>query len=154
MSIEIFLAIFFVLFYIFLYILFKSISEKKNLQNFLANISFFIAGKHINLKGLIDSGNSVYDKQSNLPVVLLSIYSLKKYFPLASFNYVCEILSSHYEKCVLVGGKTLFVPIVKVDDCVVEKNGNKQMKKFVIGIIDQKFYDERNFDCLLHRDFY
>ena len=116
-------------------------------------MSFSLADKHISLKGLIDSGNSVYDTKSNLPVVFLSIDCLKRFIPLATYAYVNEILSSHCEKCVLVGGKNIYVPIVNVSDCKIEINGQVKNIKFAIGIVKQKFFDTKHYDCLLHRDF-
>ena len=146
-------SICFVCFYLMLYFLVEGIAKMKNLQSFLVNVSFYLKGKHICLKGLIDSGNSVYDSVSKLPVVLLSIDSLKKYIPLASQCYVNEVLASHYEKCVLVGGKNIYVPIVSIEDGKIYKNGKCEKFDFVVGIVEQRFYDEKHYDCLLHRDF-
>ena len=141
------------MFYLLLYFLAAFIKTKSNFKNFLADVSFSLSGKHISLKGLIDSGNSVYDSNSRLPVVLLSIDSLKKFMPLASFSYVSEVLSSHLEKCVLVGGNNIYVPIVKVEDCKIFRNGKANNTRFVVGVVEKKFYDEKHYDCLLHRDF-
>lgn len=143
----------FAAFYLILYILVILLKKQKSIQDFLADVSFSLGSKHIRLKGLIDSGNHVYDSQTNLPVVLLSFDSLKKFMPLATFAYITDVLSSHYEKCVLVGGKTIYVPIVSVDGCEVSKNGKIRTEKFAIGVVQQKFYDEKRYDCLLHRDF-
>ncbi len=146
-------ALCFAVFYIILYLLVALLKKQKVIHDFLADVSFFLGGKHIRLKGLIDSGNHVYDSQTSLPVVLLSFDSLKRFMPLASFAYITDVLSSHCEKCVLVGGKTIYVPIVSVDGCEVSKNGKTRALKFAIGVVQQKFYDEKRYDCLLHRDF-
>lgn len=143
----------FALFYLFLYLLMSLFTKNRNLQSFLADVSFLLCDKHIRLKGLIDSGNSFYDSKSNLPVVLLSLDCLKKFIPLATSVYVNDILASHCEKCVVVGGKNLYVPIVNVAECKVVRNGKIMNKKFVIGVVKQSFYDEKHYDCLLHRDF-
>lgn len=143
----------FAMFYLILYMLMSLIAKNRNLQSFLADVSFFIGDRHIRLKGLIDSGNSFYDSRSNLPVVLLSLDCLKKFIPLATSAYVNDILASHYEKCVVVGGKNLYVPIVNVKACKIIRNGKITNKKFVVGVVAQSFYDEKHYDCLLHRDF-
>lgn len=143
----------FVIFYLTLYSITSLIAKNRNLQSFLADVSFFIGDRHIRLKGLIDSGNSFYDSKSNLPVVLLSLDCLKNFIPLATDSYVNDILASHFEKCVVVGGKKFYVPIVNVKACKVIKNGQITNKKFVIGVVKQSFYDEKHYDCLLHRDF-
>jgi len=146
-------AVAFVVFYLLLYVILKSIKNIGNLKNLLADVSFCLSDNHITLKGLIDTGNSVYDKKTNLPVVLLSIDSLKKYLPLVNFSYVLEILATHCEKCVLVGGESVYIPIVSVSDCKIVKNERTNYDKFVIGVVKQKFYDEKHYDCLIHRDF-
>jgi len=143
----------FLLFYVFIYLVSSFLLKNRSLQNFLAQVSFLLSGKHICLKGLIDSGNSVYDSESNLPVVLLSLDSLKRFIPLATMSYVSDILSKHCEKCVLVGGKNIFIPIVYVDNCKIEKDGKIKDTKFAVGIVKQHFFDTKQYDCLIHRDF-
>lgn len=143
----------FLLFYFILYLVSKLIVSSKKSAEIYADVSFFIASKHIRLKGLIDSGNSVYDTKTHLPIIFLSMNSLKRVLPQISPSYVSDILASHYEKCELVGGKTIYVPIVSVDDCKIFKSGECLFSKFEVGIISQTFYDEKHFECLLHRDF-
>ncbi len=142
----------FVLFYLILWGVMAGLPESVS-KNFLAKVSFSLNDQHITLKGLIDSGNMVYDSKTHEPVIFVSIFSLQKQMPLASFDYISNCLAKSFEKCVLVGGQTLYVPIVSVKDCRVIKN--KQAKKtcFKLGIIKQKFYDEKRYDCLIHRDF-
>lgn len=143
----------FLVFYLILCFLSKLIVSLKKSSEIYADVSFLIAGKHIRLKGLIDSGNSVYDTNTRLPVVFLTVGSLKRVLPQISPSYVADILASHYEKCELVGGKTIYVPIVSVDDCRIYKSGENTATRFVVGIVNQTFYDEKHYECLLHRDF-
>ncbi|HEY8443257.1 MAG TPA: sigma-E processing peptidase SpoIIGA [Clostridia bacterium] len=44
----------------------------KNLRPFLRKMEIFYQGKSISLNGLIDSGNNLYDPDSNLPVVVVN----------------------------------------------------------------------------------
>ena len=69
------------------------------------------------------------------------------------FSYVSDILASHCEECELVGGKKVYIPIVRVKDCKIVKNGASKKTNFAVGVVKQRFYDDKKYDCLLHRDF-
>lgn len=150
---DILFAICFVCYYLLLNLSVSLMSKNALVQKNYASVSFSLNQKHITLKGLIDSGNSVYDSESNKPVVIISVNSLKKIIPLATFGYVCDVLASHFEKCVVVGGKNIYIPIVSVSDCKITKQGKTQTTQFVVGVVNQNFYDEKKFDCLIHKSF-
>ncbi len=143
----------FVLFYVLLFALKKLLRQENQLKKFSAEVSFFLDGKHIRLKGFIDTGNSVYDTRRSVPVVFVSMETLKKAMPLASFAYVSNVLASHNEKCELVGGECFFVPIVSVCGCKIVRNGGAESVKFSLGVVEKSFYNDKRYDCLLHRDF-
>ena len=50
------------LYVLFIYILMRVLSKRKETQNFLKRVSFSLASRHIEFIGLLDSGNSLFDK--------------------------------------------------------------------------------------------
>ena len=147
-----FLIILSIFVYIFaIFCLVRSIDKNKFLNKYLAKVSFKINNKHINLYGLVDSGNSLLDPISRMPVVLVSIKSLKKILNESELN---EIINSRCRKikCDTVSGSGFEIPIFKASDFIAKFD--QETKRFfcMVGIIEQGFGNDK-FDCLLHRDF-
>ena len=134
-----------------------NLTKKKKLKTFLMKVSFLAFGKHIEIVGLLDTGNSLYDTKTKKAVIVVSCQALKKYLPKNIYKNITnnnfnELGLSNIIEYVSVGGKILSMPIVdvgsvKIDDGVC-------VKKFdcVLGISSQPFA-EKDYECLLHRDF-
>ena len=146
----------FIIFSIFLYIfavfkLARFIDKNRFFKKFLTKVSFCFYGKHINLYGLIDSGNMLFDSLTRKPIVLVSIDSLKKYFPK---NEIDEILKSNYRKiqCDTISGSGYEIPIFKVEEFFIKDNDENIKVECMVGLVSHRF-EKGKIDCLLHRDF-
>ena len=155
-----FLIVFAVFLYIFaLVMFFGKLSKKKNIQNFLYTVSFFLFGKHIEITGLLDSGNSLYDTKTGKAVMIVSLYSLKKYlseddYENLLFDRSISLGASSYATCVTVGGNNVQVPIFDIGEVKIEQtDGSTKICKCVLGITKEKFAENDEYDCLLHREF-
>ena len=158
------LSHFFVLFALFLYLLslnlfFSFLSQKKEMKQFLYKVSFFLFDSHIEINGLLDSGNSLYDKKTGKPVIVVSISALKQFIDEKKYN---KLIVKNYEKlgavsevsCQTIGANDVVIPIFDVGEVMLEgiENQTKKTVKCVVGITSEKFLGNKYFDCLLHRE--
>ena len=110
--------------------------KTKNLKSFLKKVSFLAFGKHIEFVGLLDSGNVLYDTKTKLPVILVSVYSLKNYLPIniyknITINNFNEMGVSHYLKVVTVDNKNFEIPIIKINTATIDDGENKKNINFL-----------------------
>lgn len=153
------LIIFAIVCYIFA--VFKTVhvySKNKNLKTFLKKVSFFAFGKHIEIVGLLDSGNVLYDSKTKLPVIIVSVFSLKKYLPNNIYKNITnedygELAVSHYLKVVTVANKEFDIPIIDIKEITLFDGEKTKKFKCVLGIVNHRFESTNSYECLLHRDF-
>jgi len=136
----------------------RLLSHRRVLKNYLTKVSFSLFCQHIEIVGLLDSGNSLTDTKTGKPVVIMSIKSLKKYLPKHDYLKVVAgdyspLHVSNFLDYVTVGGKGTNMPIVEIENIVVEKGDKVKKLDCVIGFVDQKFGGDDGYECLLHRDF-
>lgn len=146
-----FLIVFGIFLYIFaLFTLARTLSKNKNLCQHLLQVSLYFKDKHINVYGLVDSGNSLVDPRARKPVLVISQKSILK---LISKNEYQKLLSDGYSvKCETIAHEEFSVPIIK-DVLVKIKIENEILPvECVVGVIDKKF-ENGKYDCLLWRDF-
>lgn len=146
-----FLIVFGIFLYIFaLFVLARSLSKNKNLCQHLLQVSLCFNDKHINVYGLVDSGNSLVDPKTRKPVLVISQKTILK---LISKKEYQKLLTDGYSvKCETIAREEFDVPIIK-DVFVKIKIENEMLPvECVIGVIDKKFENGR-YDCLLWRDF-
>lgn len=145
--------------YIFiLVIFFTKMAKRKKIKSLLSKVSFFLFGRHIEITGLIDSGNSLVDTKTKSPVIIIPLSVLKKYLSESE----CEMIErkqyfglniSHELEYISVGGVKGKMPIAEIGEIELERNGEVQKCKCVLGIVEENFADSKNYDCLLSRDF-
>lgn len=147
-----FLIVFGIFLYIFVFFnLVRGLEKNKFLKQHLLDVSLSLFGKHIKFYGLVDSGNSLTDPLTKMPVVLISLSSIAKYLSFEEIDWLIEFKSRKIN-CETVSSERFEIPIFECSDFVISKK-NKQVKsRCMIGIVDRKF-DGGKFDCLLHRDF-
>lgn len=136
----------------------RLLSHRKVLKNYLTKVSFSLFCKHIEIVGLLDSGNSLKDTKTGKPVVIMSIKSLKKYLPKHDYLKVASgdfspLHVSHYLDYTTISEKGSKMPIVEIDNIVIEKGDSIKKLDCVIGFVNHNFGDNNSFECLLHRDF-
>ncbi len=134
------------------------LSKKKILKTYLRKVSFLAFGKHIEIVGLLDTGNVLYDNKTHLPVIMVSTYSLKKYLPdniykNITFNNFSVLKNVRFIKMVTVANKVVDVPVIETNHVTISDGENLKTEKCVIGIVGHNFESGNAYDCLLHRDF-
>ncbi len=120
-------------------------------KKILKNVSFLICGQHIEITGLIDSGNSVTTK-TNLPVIIISKKILKKYLFQSNYENITKLLSDgEIVSCKTLSKETFEMPVIQGN--FLEIKIDKKKCCCALGVVENSFYDEDKFECLIHRDF-
>lgn len=147
-----FLIVFLINLYIFAFFkIIRSIEINRFLKKFSVDVSFSLFNKHINLYGLIDSGNSLFDPLTRLPVVLVSINVLKKFLSVEELEFL-NGLNLRKIKCDTISGPGVEIPIFKIKRFVLRHGSETRKHMCMIGVVEHEF-NKGKFDCLLHRDF-
>ena len=148
-----FIIFFAIILYILLnYCVLSKMIKQAKIKNLIHKVSFFIFGKHIEIVGLCDTGNSLVDEKTKVPVIVVSFDSLQKHFVNMHF---CDLekVSTRNVKCVTAGENLIEIPVVDVGFIEIENGIQKDRFRAVVAVTKQKFFDTRKYDCLLHRDF-
>lgn len=144
--------------YIFaVFVLVSKLAKIKKIKSLLRKVSFFAFGKHIEIMGLLDSGNVLYDTKTKLPVVIINAKILSKYLSAKDYENITnkdysKLLVSHYLSVMTISKEETEIPII-IPKGVTICDGNKvQNIKCVIGIVSHNFENANAYQCLLHRD--
>ena len=136
-----------------IYLLMCKLTKINKLRQHIAHVSFSLFGKHIEVVGLIDSGNSLMDNVTNKPVVVISVHALKKHFKdFWGVDMHSNALCQHFVDCVVAGGKKFQMPIFDIGSVCVKRGVEIKSFDCVLGFVTQKFYDEKDYQCLIHRN--
>lgn len=137
-----------------IYCVIYKFQKDKPLQKFLCEVSFFINEKHIEIIGLLDSGNGLYDTKTGKPVVVVSSKTLKKYFEDFEFEMLMKNgFCSHTVNCEMADGHRFEMPVIENVRLMLKQNGIAKTFDCSVGIISKRLSSKKDFDCLLHRDF-
>ena len=117
------------------------------------NVSFFINGKHIEVVGLLDSGNSLKDTKTRKPVIVISSKVLKKYFSDFEFEMMLKkSFCDYFLDCETASGSRFKMPVIDIGKVMINQNNFIKSFDCVLGVVNQKFYNKK-YECLLHQDF-
>ena len=110
-------------------------------------------GKHIKLKGLMDSGNSLYDSATGLPVIVIE----KPFFEKCFAEQLKDIKVLRQISCVVASDVSSCLPIIGMAKVQISHGRNTQIVHCSIAVSNGSFgFDNSRstqFNCLLHRDF-
>ena len=150
--------VFAIILYIFaVFICVTKITKTTKIKSFIRKVSFFAFGKHIEIMGLLDTGNVLYDTKTKLPVIIVNVKSLKKYLPQKDYqnitnkNYLNSCFS-HYLKVMTISKEQEEIPIIIPRFVVIKNGGDVKNVKCVLGFVNHNFENSNAYDCLLHRD--
>jgi hypothetical protein len=151
-------------FVIFLYIfavfmVVSKITKIKKIKSLLCEVSFFAFERHIEIMGLIDTGNVLYDTKTKLPVIIVNVKAIQKYLPLKDYeNITKNNLSNekvdHYLKVKTISNKESEIPIIIPKSVVIKNEGGVINRRCVLGFINHDFENSKMYDCLIHRDLF
>ncbi len=158
---EIPMGIFMLLLAVYVYFMVKLVQyirHKNKYINYYFDVEIKIDGKSHFLRGYLDSGNKLYDNQTQLPVVVISFKSFCGMFKNMQLqNYLLEktdamgLKGAHYLNVnnVMCGGKML---VFEVDAINISNNSlNRKNEKVLLGVSERGFGSE--YECLLHSEF-
>lgn len=131
----------------------------------LVQVSFSIENNQIQLKGLIDSGNQLYDPISKKPVMIVSLSKVSHLLP-ESLVHIFEdpekiwngsqIPDEWINKISIVPYKVVgqnhkLLPCLKVKEVTIEKEGLKSVvPSILVAFVNQKLSEDDTFDCIIH----
>ncbi len=132
----------------------------------LIDVMIVVAGFTYRFKGLIDSGNQLYEPMTKTPVMLISIKERIKEFPDSLVKIAAnpeEIISGHQEVSAewnsrlriipykVVGQEHQLIIAVKPDKIILEKNGQLiDVEKGLVSFSIQQFAGDDAFQCIVH----
>lgn len=154
-----YLIIFAIICYFFaIFALFDFLSKKKTLNSFLANVSLNLFGKHIEVTGLLDSGNSLYDTENGKAVIIVSAQVLKKVLDRDDYSKVLKgdlstINVIKHIQTVTIGEENFNLPVIGECQIEVEQSGRTKSFDCEVGLICHDLDSDGSFECLLHKDF-
>jgi stage II sporulation protein GA (sporulation sigma-E factor processing peptidase) len=139
--------------------------EMKNIQyDQLVEISISIDDQSITLKGLVDSGNQLYDPITKSPVMILDVNKAKGFLPseiieksdgLDSFSASKSIHPWESRLRIIpyrgVGQQHEFLIALKPDFVKIHQNQeHTYVKKVLIGLSHASLSSDDEFDCIIH----
>lgn len=145
---------------IYVYLFFKLINytKIKSLHNACCyDVSVKINDKIYNINGLYDTGNIVYDNNSNKPILIISSNFYKKIVNSISANAFIDnmhnsdyLKNSHYINIKTISNNEKIL-VFEIDSIkIYAKKRVYKSNNVCVGVSKTNFND---FDCILHKDF-
>ncbi len=131
----------------------------------IVEVSIEISGKSIILKGLIDSGNQLYDPITKLPVMIVESEKMVQIIPQEIIDLVSDQdpLEKMHETdhCWMnrlriipyrgVGQDHQFLFAIKPDEVIIQhREGSINVKKVLIGLNNRTLSSDGNYACIVH----
>lgn len=129
----------------------RIISKNTNFNRNLVEVSLMIGSKHINVYGLVDSGNSLIDIKTNKPVLVISLQTITKLISKNDYKKMIDE-NSHKLDCETISSSSFSIPILENINVKVKIENEWIVANCVVGVVDKKF-ENGKYDCLLWRDF-
>lgn len=125
------------------FMLVKKLISKRDISPFLRSCILVIDKNRISVKGFIDSGNSLYDKKSGLPVIVCSNLLFSK---LQKLNLKSSVSSIEF---ITVSG-TSTMNLYVVDKLMIYNGACVNIfNNVLLGVSQNGFYND-NYELLLH----
>ena len=152
--------VFVVVLYIFaVFICVSKLSKIKKIKSLLRKVSFFAFGKHIEIMGLLDTGNVLYDTKTGLPVIIINVKSLGRFLSQKDYKNITNekyfnLGVHHYLKVKTISNEDKEIPIIIPKSVVIKNGGLSKNEKCVLGLVNHDFENSKDYQCLLHRDLF
>ena len=135
----------------------RYLTRKKDLSPFLRKVKILIDGRALEFDAFIDSGNKLVDIKTGLPVVVLSITALFKYFSKEEIELLMLMKGKgtifknvHYCDYNTISGEAKKMVVFDADKIVINDGKSEYTtNRFVVGITYKKFKDVCKYECLL-----
>lgn len=130
----------------------------------LVNVQVKIGDDYLYLKGLIDSGNQLYDPMTKTPVMILEIQKARSCFPaslidqsqnpeMLDFSTIDPIWANRIRVVPYraVGSDHQFLLAIRPDHVVINNNEKEiTVKKVLIGLSDTILSSNGDYECIIH----
>lgn len=128
-----------------------ALNRRRSVENFICDVKITIGGKSSNAKGLIDSGNCLFDKKSTLPVMLLSASSADVFIG-EKGDYESGENFFGYTVLTDINGQKRKLPLLKPDSIEIICGGSFQSISdgALIGIIDSGNIKNGGYSAIVH----
>lgn len=154
------IIVFLIFVYVFaVFIIISKIMKTKKIKALIQKVVFFAFGKHIEIMGLLDTGNILYDTKTKLPVIILNVKVLKNYLSQKDYQNITNedyssIAVDHYLRVITISKEEQEIPII-IPKYVIIKDGERvKREKCVLGLVNHDFENTNDYGCLLHRDLF
>lgn len=138
----------------------RFISEKRSISPFIREVELRIGNQVLKFNAFVDSGNKLVDRKSGLPVIILSVKLLEKYFSKEEIENLL-LLQGRAKNSVFKGVHTISYSTISGEDkkmvvfeadsiCIKQKQGEYITNKFMVGVTYQTFNDSVKYDMLLN----
>lgn len=134
------------------------IYQKRDCEQFLADIEVFVNNKSVKIKGFIDSGNRLFDHVTGLPIIIIATSGLKTILTQDVFeefikktnNDIKKRYNAHFILFQTLSGVSKPMVVFKPDKLLFIYNGRTYQSNVMIGITHMGFKDVSDYDALLH----
>lgn len=134
---------------------FCKVKRKSKIENFIYDCTLYYKDKKINCIGFLDTGNSLYDGNMNLPIIVAPIKAVEKF--LSQYELICIMLKKQcetvtnltYINYATAGTKNSVMPVFKLDKIIVKQETKKMQYECMLGISFTNF-KSANYDVLLN----
>ena len=146
--------------FVYVFIIFrltKYIYRRKDMLPFIWTAVIEINGRPYEFKAFLDSGNKLYDKKNNAPVIVLSAYALEKYISKEEiaklvFGEESKVFHDiHFINFSTVEGKAKKMVVFSPSKVEIKSNDkHNSFDNISVGVTFKRFTDAIDFDCLLN----
>lgn len=149
-----------ILFCIFIYFkiligFFSRLKKSYEIDDYIFETLIEYNSKKIKLNAFLDTGNSLYDNKYNLPVAVTSFKVAEKL--LTKNEVLCLLMRKgcttvkdlHYINYSTASSKNSSMPVFKLDNFEIVRNGTKQKVDCMLGISFARISNGINYDMLL-----
>lgn len=134
-------------------------ARKRVLYPFIRKVTIYVSGKVIDFVGFIDSGNSLKDKKTGLPIVIISLSALEKYFSKHELEELVLMQEKgnsvfkgvHTTSYSTVASEVKRMVLFEAEKMVIYDGKNEYItNSFMVGVSFAKFKDAIRYDLLLN----
>ena len=138
----------------------RFLSERRDMAPFIREVELRLGKRVLKFNAFIDSGNKLTDRKSGLPVIILSVNLLSKYFSKQELEdlllFSCKNTSSifkdvHTISYSTISGEDKKMIVFEADSiCIKDKEQEYITNKFMVGVTYKTFSGAIGYDMLLN----
>ena len=135
----------------------RFLSRKRDLYPFIRKVVIEIGKKRLEIDAFIDSGNKLVDLKTGLPIIVLSIATLSRYYSAEEIEALMlmqgkgsSFKNVHDTDYNTISGEAKKMVVFEADKIVIFNGQNEYTtNRFMVGITYKKFKDVCKYECLL-----